>query len=344
MFVAPNSPSIQTTSGSRRKPWDYTLQEKLTLVKKLRIAYPAFTEAMAEVTEMIDLGDSALGFSGISIIGESGSGKTTLLETILERYPSYEDQDRTIRPAIMAKIPSVPSIKSIARLILAKLGDPLAYATRRQNDDLTKGIVTLLKECQTKVMLLDEINNFLQKKGRHDSVLDLSNWIKEIVDDSGVLIVLSALPIGEAVIQSNEQLQRRFSAPLYLELVNKESSTVNLGSFRGVLKEIDKKLPTMRRSSLHEENMAQRLFFASDGRIGLLMKLLRRAIRIAHKKNAPQLDLVILEESFKKEIGDDGKGPLNPFNQAFVKRRLNKPGEIYAPKIPSSEKARREHK
>ncbi len=341
MLIAPHSPSTQTTSGRNLRPWQYTLRDKLILLKEFRIGFPAFRNAMDEVTEMIELGDCALGFSGVFIIGESGSGKTTFLETLVERYPSYEHEDRTVRPAVMVSIPSVPSIKFIARRILAKLGDPLAYAQRRDNDELTKAIITLLKECRSQVLLLDEINNFLQKKGRHDSVLDLSNWLKEIVDDSKVLIILSALPIGEAVVQLNEQLERRFSAPLHLELVKKNRWENNLADFRGVLKEIDEKLPTLRRSDLHGKDMATRLFFASDGRIGLLMKLLKRAIRIAHKKDVPQLDLAILEEAFTIEIWGEGEGPHNPFNQQFVRRRLNKPGEIYAPKIPSSMKGGR---
>ena len=341
MLIAPHSPSTQTTSGRNLRPWQYTLRDKLILLKEFRIGFPAFRNAMDEVTEMIELGDCALGFSGVFIIGESGSGKTTFLETLVERYPSYEHEDRTVRPAVMVSIPSVPSIKFIARRILAKLGDPLAYAQRRDNDELTKAIITLLKGCSSQVLLLDEINNFLQKKGRHDSVLDLSNWLKEIVDDSKVLVVLSALPIGEAVVQLNEQLERRFSAPLHLELVKKNRWENNLADFRGVLKEIDEKLPTLRRSDLHGKDMATRLFFASDGRIGLLMKLLKRAIRIAHKKDVPQLDLAILEEAFTIEIWGEGEGPHNPFNQQFVRRRLNKPGEIYAPKIPSSMKGGR---
>lgn len=334
MLIAPHSHShsTQTTSRKDPKPWEYTLQEKLILLKEFRIAFPAFRNAMDEVNEMIELGDCALGFSGIFIIGESGSGKTTFLESILHRYPSYDDEDRTVRPAVMAKIPSVPSIKSIARRILTQLGDPLANAKRRDNDELTTAVVTLLKECRTQVLLLDEINNFLQKKGRHDSVLDLSNWIKEIVDDSGVLIVLSTLPIGEAVLRSNEQLERRFSTPLYLELAKDNNWKSDLKDFRGVLKEIDNKLPMLRRSYLDQADLATRLFFAADGRIGLLMKLLKRAIRIAHKSAAPQLDHAILEEAFRAEIWNKGEGPLNPFNHNFVKRRLNKPGEVFHPK------------
>lgn len=338
MHAVPNSSTSQPLPTLARKPWEYTITEKLTLVKKLRIAFPAFENAMDEVCEMIELGDCALGFSGVFVVGESGSGKTTFLESILARYPSYESEDRTVRLAVMTKVPSVPSIKFIARRILSALGDPLANASRRDNHELTKGIVTLLKQCHTKVLLLDEVNNFLQKKGRHDSVLDLSNWIKEIVDDSGVLVVLSALPIGEAITQSNEQLRRRFSAPLYLELVKKKRKEANLTNFRGVLKEVDEKLPTLRRSNLHEKDLSLRLFYATDGLIGLLMKLLRRAIRIAHKINAPQLDLAILEEAFIAEIWTNGEGSLNPFNQHFIKRRLDQVGEPYGPEVQSPAK------
>ncbi|MEQ1661877.1 MAG: TniB family NTP-binding protein [Thiobacillus sp.] len=338
MHAVPDSITTQPCPPDARAPWQYTISQKLTLIKKLRVAFPAFQDAMDEIIEMVDLGDCALGFSGVFIIGESGSGKTTFLESILERYPFYERVECTVRPAVMAKVPSAPSIKFIARRILAALGDPLAYAPRRDNDELTKGIVTLLKECRTQVLLLDEVNNFLQKKGRHDSVLDLSNWIKEIVDLSGVLIVLSALPIGEAITQSNEQLRRRFSAPLYLELVKKNRKETNLTNFRGVLKDVDEKLPTLRRSNLHEKDLSLRLFYATDGLIGLLMKLLRRAIRIAHKRNAPQLDLAILEEAFMAEIWTNGEGPLNPFNQQFIRRRLDHVGEPYGPEVQSPAK------
>lgn len=313
------------------QPWELPLAEKLSLVKHLRIAFPAFQDAVDEITEMVQLGDCALGFNGAFIIGESGSGKTTLLETIAARYPSFDIEDRTIKPCVMTKVPSTPSIKSIARRILKALGDPLYNAARRDNSELTEGIIQLLKKCDTKVLLLDEINNFIQKKGRHDSVLDLSNWIKEIVELSGVLIVLAGLPSAEVITRSNIQLRRRFSAPQYLDLVKKSHKRQNLTNFKGVLKAVDEKLPTQQISGLHEESLCWRLFFATDGLIGILMKLLRRSIRIAHKKEAPRIDLAILEEAFIKELWPQGTGPLNPFNADFVKRRLDQVGEPYGP-------------
>jgi hypothetical protein len=291
------------------------------------VAYPAYEETFREVIEAVELGDPRLSEGGIFILGESRSGKTTLLEDIADGYPRYEATDRTIIPCVRIAVPSVPSIKAICRKLLKAMGDPLADKGRRTNFDLTEALKTLLKGCGTRLLLLDELNNFVHKRGQ-DSTLDLSNWLKEITDEAEVLIVVAGLPISESVISGNEQLRRRFSTTRVLSMVE-HSEKPDLSVFRSVLKAMDELLPLQQPSGLDGVDLSWRLYLATDALIGVVTKLLLRAVRIAHHAMAAFLTLEILAEAFRKEIWA-GVGPgLNPFETSFAGRRLNHPGEPY---------------
>lgn len=319
--------NYQPTTPDRQTRASWPIKEKLKWVERIRIGYPKWEDAYEEIVDKIELGEPAGSSGGIFVVGESGVGKSTLLESIADCYPRYDIDDRTIVPCVLASVPSTPSIKAIAKKILSKMGDPLAEKGRPTNYDLTEAVKTLFKACGTRVLLLDELNNFIQKRGQ-DSALDLSNWLKEITDEAGVVIVVSGLHAAEVVIQGNEQLRRRFSSTHTLELVD-DKEKPDLTVFRGVLKSVDDLLPLHEPSMLDEQELAWCFYYATDALIGVLIKLLSRAVRIAHRREASMLTREILAEAFRKEIGSRLGPSLNPFEKGFCGRRLNRPGEPF---------------
>jgi hypothetical protein len=53
------------------------------------------------------------------------------------------------------------------------------------------------------------------------------------------------------------------------------------------------------------------------------------AIRLAMERSLNEIDPVVLEEVFEKELWWEGIGPLNPFNANFAFRRLDRGGEPF---------------
>ncbi|WP_215779848.1 hypothetical protein [Paludibacterium sp. B53371] len=77
--------------------------------------------------------------------------------------------------------------------------------------------------------------------------------------------------------------------------------------------------------------MLVRLFYACNGLIGYLSKLLIAALEIRLERGYRSVEPWMLEEAFSKELWNEGVGPLNPFNKRFQWRVLNKAGELFAP-------------
>ena len=142
--------------------------------------------------------------------------------------------------------------------------------------------------------------------------------------------MVSGLHAAEIVIQGNKQLRRRFSSSHILALVD-DKEKPDLTVFRSVLKAVDDLLPLHEPSMLDEQELAWCFYYATDALIGVLIKLLSRAVRIAHRQEASMLTREILAEAFRKEIWSRVRPGLNPFEKGFSGRRLNRPGEPFGP-------------
>jgi hypothetical protein len=75
--------------------------------------------------------------------------------------------------------------------------------------------------------------------------------------------------------------------------------------------------------------LGRRLFYASDGRVAYIKRLLAGALQHAMETEASQIGPAQLERVFTEEIWWEGIGELNPFNPAFVFRRLDRGNEPF---------------
>ena len=178
---------------------EISLNQTIETLHNLRVAHTGWQEILDEFDD---------------IIGESGVGKTTLLKAIKARFPEAQQQDdRSLVPCPLISIPSRPTIKSVAQATLAALGDPLAGVGGQTTVELTSRIVCLAKGCESRALLFDEANHFVDGR-RGDSLLQISDWFKELSDQCEIPFVLCGLPRSEAILECNVQLRRRFSTAL----------------------------------------------------------------------------------------------------------------------------------
>ncbi|MBO3457729.1 hypothetical protein G7B40_021415 [Aetokthonos hydrillicola Thurmond2011] len=69
----------------------------------------------------------------------------------------------------------------------------------------------------------------------------------------------------------------------------------------------------MDKSHLADEEMAFRFFYASDGIVGYVMKLIRYGSYLAIKQGQEKLDLNVLAEAFNQHVLADKPQKKNPF-------------------------------
>ncbi|NJL10686.1 MAG: hypothetical protein HC908_12325 [Calothrix sp. SM1_7_51] len=83
--------------------------------------------------------------------------------------------------------------------------------------------------------------------------------------------------------------------------------------FRNFLFILDEKLPLLERSELANKQTSRSIFYATDGIIGYVMKLIRGALQIALKQEQEFITIDLLAASFDKHIKQDKPGKVNPF-------------------------------
>ena len=306
------------------------LKRSIENLHRLRIAHTGWKDILDEVDDLIDYARSLNEPGGLMIVGESGAGKSTLLETIRDRYPVPElREDCTLVPCPIISIPSRPTIKSVGQATLLALGDPLWNVKGQYVAELKERIACLTKGCESRALLFDEANHFVDGR-RSDSLSQIADWLKELSNSCKIPFIMCGLPRSEAILNFNVQLHRRFNATMELSLIDNSSENVSLTTFNKVVKAISAHDPILSRSGLLDGDFTSRLFVASDGRIGLLVKLLGTALKIAVRRDQIVIDTSAFERSFQRSIWRGAVGKLNPFNPEFKVRRLNKPGEPYA--------------
>ena len=162
------------------------------------------------------------------------------------------------------------------------------------------------------MLILDEFQHFIDRDSAK-VLKTVSDWLKTLILDTNLPIVLIGLPEAEQILQlrCHSQLSRRFANRCYLSPFAWQSD--NGEEFRTFLHLIESQLPLESASNLSELNLARRFYYASDGVVAYVMKLIRYGTYLALQQQKEQLDISILAVAFEKYVQADKLGKINPF-------------------------------
>lgn len=292
------------------------------------IQHPQFKSALDQLNERHKLSISSKQSLGMMVLGASGVGKSTLLQTFLKQYPRQETDERTLIPVLSVEIPSQPTIKSTADAILGEFDWKYASGTAEAK---TKRIIALIKQCGVQTIILDEFQHFADR-GRKKTNEVVADWLKSLMNSTGVSFVVFGLPQAAGILRVNEQLRRRFSASVTLApwVMSSES---DMKEFRGVIKALEKSADLPVSSGLYEDDMYKRLFFASGGKIGYLSKLISSATYLALLNEGDKIERCHLHKAFLIYIWASAPPSHNPFDEEFEWRHLNGACEPFEPAL-----------
>ncbi len=299
---------------SREEMCNLSKPERLRWVEQMRIFYPLWREIFEEIQRCHQMKAIAAEPQCMLLVGPSGAGKSTLVGSYAKRYPAIITDKVTLRPVVMATIPSQASISNLEIALLSALGDPAAAkgTIGAREYRLTRYFKEM---CTVELLILDELQHFVDRDNQK-ILLAASNWLKTFVKETRVSCILVGLQ-GEAedVVDANPQLARLFSDPYVLapfewdETKPKDTSD----KFRIFLSELEKLLPLKEPSYLTNYETALRCFAACDGIISYLMALIRRATYLALEKECEHLDLDFLAKAFTQRLAGERRGIPNPF-------------------------------
>lgn len=127
---------------------------------------------------------------------------------------------------------------------------------------------------------------------------------------------LVGLPYTEEVLKANEQFGSLFGDANLLEPFRwDENQPETVNEFRIFLHQVEQQLPLTSHNCLASKEMAWRCFVATQGKVGYVMRLLRRVAEEAVRWDEPGLSPDLLRQAFHRTLAGKRRGLANPFTQ-----------------------------
>ena len=261
------------------------------------------------------------------ITGEAGVGKSFLLKKFREKHPPVDHSRFREIPVLYTEVPAACSIKKLAGEMLHSMGSP--FWNRGTEEARTHQLLTLLRECRVRLVILDEVNHLVER-GKAATHYAVGDWIKQLTDKAGISFVLAGTPTARVLLLTNAQIRSRFGEDIAIEPL-RLSSPGDVRTFRNTLRIFQSLLSGMDSVDFTEKDMLRKFGYASGGRLRALVDLLVRGVEIASESNPQSLSMLALERSFAEVLYPRAPKGRNPFNGEFNGKPLTAPGEPFGP-------------
>jgi type II secretory pathway predicted ATPase ExeA len=290
------------------------------------IPFPPFAAAVEAIKANLAFFQETGIAHHLLVLGESGAGKSSICRWIEQQHPKLILSDRDVTPVLSVSVPSAATISSMASALLEKLGDPAANTGTISAK--TSRVITLCRACRVDMIMFDEAQH-IHDRGRATTHYMVGDWLKSLIDQSGVPSVFLGLPRLEQLLQVNEQLRRRFSRRIRLALGQSDKNSIHSECLQ-LFRSLGSCLPIPLLCGQYGwDELGIRLYYASDGRVAYIKKLLATALKLALETETEEIGPALLEQAFTKDVWWEGVGKLNPFNPAFEFRRLDRGNEPF---------------
>jgi hypothetical protein len=291
--------------------------EKLrNIVDTTLVPHSAFQEATERMEQCFRFSKGAAEPICIAVVGESRTGKSRAQEECCSRHEKVRSHDGLTIPVLRFKTPSKPTVKGLCESMLQKLGDPKFSSGTEQTK--TMRLQALIQNTGTRMIMIDEFQHFYDKSS-HKIMHHVSDWLKIMVDDCRVALVVSGLPSCLAVIRQNEQLDGRFLAPIFMPRFDWRIPS-HREEFQGIVDAFHMALAEhFDLPAFSDEDMSFRIYCGTGGLIGYLAKFLRQTVWNAIDANCKTITLEDLERALDQSIWakDGALQSANPFNRSF---------------------------
>lgn len=315
--------------------------------KRLRdffIPHAAFVDVQTRVERRIDRYLEGLPLPCMHVAGFTGVGKSVLVAKLRHRYPPVRDASVTVgddgqtRRAdkiqlVAVRVTSSPTVTKIFRDILKEVGDP--FHNRGLLAEMEERIALYFKACGTRVLVIDEAQRVVDMNGQV-ACRAFGFFLQNIYEQSGVLVVLLGLGRASFLFKQDWQIARRFDDPVRFQPYEwDEDADRNLRSeddpdrrpfrpgrdaFLQVLATYKQMLGIPWSPELESDALVgKRFFYASQGVIGYLEKLLAKAVELMMENDSTVVTHAVLREAYEKAFGPGSRNncDLNAFSDAY---------------------------
>jgi len=286
-----------------------------SLIDDVLIRHREYDVIMEALEDLDGIDRAVLCEHGLLITGESRLGKTRLLaEYIAARMP-YRTPNGLVIPVLYIEVPESPTIKNMAVTLLREFGE--APGSRENAEDLLQRIVVLARNTAVRVICLDDLHHFVDQHGLTVQY-ELTEWLKRLVIQMRVAVVICGLDRTQSAIRLNEQLYGRMDAKLQLRRFDWRQ-VADRKQFREIIAGVHARLGTEFRLPECNEDWIFSWYMACAGRLGFVIKIARRAIKLARKQKTGVMDDPLFQAAWLKSVFDAASVPRaqRPFGPSF---------------------------
>lgn len=286
------------------------------IVENTLVPHTAFEEASRRLEQCFDYASGTQEPICFALVGESRTGKSRVLDEARFKHPKVRDAEGLMVPILHVKTPSKPTVKGLAELMLDAMGDP--KFDKGTEIAKTRRLVKLMREARTRMVMIDEFQHFVDK-GSLTVMHHVADWLKTLVDDCKVALVVVGLPTCRAVLEQNEQLAGRFLSPFEMPRFDWKDESQR-DEFVAILQSLQDSLRhTFDMPDLTSPEMTFRCYCASGGLIGYIAKFLRQMVWNALDAKQTTIDLEDLLRAHEQAVWiKDGLHELpSPFSKQF---------------------------
>lgn len=300
---------------------------------RFTVQHPAYKLAIQRIMESIDTTSELGEPASAMLLGESGTGKSSVCKRIRYLLGNPREEDwfdghaKTI-PCLYCNIQSNPTTKKLAEQMLCGLE---YFHNLKSNRTLLDTVITRINTCETKLVIIDEFQT-LAEKGAAKTKAAMCDWVKTLLNESHIAVLLSGIPSLEAIVDDNEQLSQRYPYRARLQNLKYHQNRLDVESeWTMVLAKFSVAMCELGELNdyifLSDEHFALATYVYSAGN----MRGLRYILNGAFKKSLTRGDRTLTCEDFAKaadEIVFTGRirPDINPFisEDSELKRILNK--------------------
>ena len=278
-----------------------TNEERIAYISEDRwIHYPQAEEIIHILETIKTYEKNKTRVTSILLVGSPNNGKTSLLGEFIRRNPSYdyysENSDKLTKeffdnynaigiPALYILAPNEPNESRLYSNILNKISAPF-----KERDSIARKqylVEYYLDLLNVDMLIIDEIHNILS--GSVAKQKQVLNAIKNLSNHLKIPIVLSGTKDALRAVSTDTQISSRFR-PIYLRKWKMDKEFVSL------LATFIKTLPLKKESIVLTSNTAMEILEISDGNIGDIVGLLKKAAIYAIESESERITLKEIRE------------------------------------------------
>jgi hypothetical protein len=301
--------------------------ERQMIVKNLFIDHDRFQEVTRAISDFhMPVKDGVPDFGVLSVIaGEPRTGKSFAFQRYAKRFEIEHGATGVIRRVVYADMPLDCNLRAMAEQIADALN--VGHSQSKNTRGLIGDVLLALGKQKVEFLILDETQEVFDIN-RKKALKDARGFLRKILNLRSLNVCVGGLLETHKLMANDSQLKGRGLLPYHIVAPYEWNNEEERLTFRLLCDCIDDGLPFKEKSGMGAPAFAQRLYWVTDGIIGLLKDFVFAAACRAMNAGADKIEMRFFAEAW------DIRKPIETVFNPFTDDMANAP-RPEAPQAPA---------